>query len=421
MDMKITPRPLRGETEGIPSKAHGHRLLIASALADRPTRLYLGELSEDLRMTFSALTRMGMRSREEKDGSVLIFPIEEMPCTRTIDCGCSGSTLRFLFPLAAALGCNGYTYTGSARLGERPMEPLIEAMKRHGVLIRGEQFPYRVSGQLHGGIFYLPGNVSSQFLSGLLFALPLLIADSRIELTSPLESASYVDMTIAVLRQFGVKIKREGNRFEVKGRQTYASPGTVTVEKDWSNSAFWLAAGALSDEITVTGLDLASAQGDKAILSLLRQMTEKSTSAPVEGIRVKKETLYATEIDASQIPDLVPVLAVLGCAAKGTTTIHNGARLRLKESDRLKALAENLKTLGADIEETADGLVIRGGKQLHGGEVDSFDDHRIVMAMALASVLCEKDVVIKNAGAVAKSYPAFFDDFKKLGGQCDVL
>ena len=421
MDIRIKPRQLSGTVEAVPSKSDGHRLLIAAALADQPTVLRVGPLSEDLRTTMTALRRMGAVIEEGKNGAWTVFPIEEMPCTRTIDCGESGSTLRFLFPLAAALGCNGYTYTGSARLAERPMAPLIDVMKRHGVLVRGEKLPFRVSGQLHGGIYKLPGNVSSQFLTGLFFALPLLIADSRVELTTEPESAPYLDITIAVLKKFGVAIERSGRRFDIKGRQRFRSPGEITVERDWSNAAFWLAAGAIGDEISVTGVNRHSPQGDKAIVDLIGEMAGEGKKESLPGVTVRHQTLTAIDIDAAQIPDLVPILSVLACAATGTTTIRNAAKLRTKESDRLKAMRENLSALGADIRETEDGLIIHGGKKLNGAAVKGSNDHRVVMALAVASLLCDGDLTIEGAEAVAKSYPSFFDDFRALGGAFDVL
>lgn len=421
MDIKIKPQILSGEVSAIASKADGHRILIAAALADRPTEIKIDTWSEDLDATLQVLSRMGMGSRWHKDHLLTVYPIEEMPCTRTLDCGNSGSTLRFLFPLAAALGCNGYTYTGSQRLGERPMEPLIKAMRRHGVLISGEKLPLRVSGQLHGGIYELPGDVSSQYVSGLLFALPLLIADSRLILTSAPESDAYIEMTMDTLAKFGVKIKRNGCHFEIKGRQKYVSPGKISVEKDWSNTAFWLAAGALGKEITVEGIDLDSLQSDRAILSLIEKMQGKTTDTPLKGITVGKKELNGIRIDASQIPDLVPILAVLACGAQGITVIYNAKRLRLKESDRLKAITDNLSALGADIKETEDGLEIRGGKPLRGGVVQGYNDHRIVMACAVASLLAKGNITIVGAEAVNKSYPGFFADFEALGGKIDVL
>ena len=284
MDIRIKPQKLHGSVEAIPSKSAAHRLLIAASLADKPTAIRIGSLSQDIQTTITALRRMGTEIEESKNGVVTVYPIEEMPCTRTIDCGESGSTLRFLFPLAAALGCNGFTYTGSPRLAERPMAPLIDVMRRHGVLIRGEKLPYRVSGQLHGGIYKLPGNVSSQFLTGLLFALPL----------------PYVDLTIGILNRFGVVIKRDGNRFDIKGRQQFRSPGEIDVEKDWSNAAFWLAAGALGDEISVTGISRHSRQGDKAIVDLIEEMAGKEKKAAVQGITIRRQTLSAIDIDAAQ-------------------------------------------------------------------------------------------------------------------------
>lgn len=421
MDIKIEPQLLKGEVEAISAKADGHRVLIAAALADKATKIRIDTWSEDLEATFFVLTRMGMKSSWGKNHVLTVVPIEEMPCTRTLNCGNSGSTLRFLFPLGAALGCNGFTYTGSERLSERPMAPLIDAMRRHGVVIHGEKLPLRVAGQLHGGTYTLPGNVSSQFVSGLLFALPLLIGDSRLLLTSAPESNAYIEMTIDTLKRFGVTIRRDGCRFDIKGRQTYVSPGEIDVEKDWSNAAFWLAAGAIGKEVTVDGISFDSLQSDKAIFPLIKKMFGEEAETPVKGVTIRKKTLTAIDIDASQIPDLVPILAVLGCAANGTTTIYNAERLRIKESDRLKAITKNLAALGADIEETADGLKIHGGKKLNGGIVAGFNDHRIVMACAIASLLAKGEITITGADAVNKSYPGFFDDFQSLGGKINVL
>lgn len=421
MDIKIKPQMIKGEVKAIAAKADGHRILIASALADRPTKIKIDTWSEDLDATLNVLTRMGMSSRWAKNHVLTVYPIEEMPCTRTVDCGNSGSTLRFLFPLAAALGCNGFTYTGSQRLSERPMEPLIEVMRHHGVLIRGDKLPLQVAGQLHGGTYELPGNISSQYISGLLFALPLLIADSRLILTSKPESNAYIDMTIDTLVKFGVKIKRDGCRFDIKGRQKYVSPGEISVEKDWSNAAFWLVAGAIGKEVTVDGLSSDSLQSDRAIVPLIKKMFGEEAEYASKGVTIRKKALTAIDIDASQIPDLVPILAVLACAAQGTTVIYHAERLRLKESDRLKAISENLRILGADIEETTDGLTIRGGKELHGGVVKGYSDHRIVMACAIASLLAKGEITIEGAEAVNKSYPGFFADFEALGGKIDVL
>lgn len=421
MNIAIQPCRLGGTVEAPFSKSCGHRLLIAAALSDKPTVLELDASCDDIKITINALTRMGAEIRSLGEKELLVKPIEEMPCTRTLDCGESGTTLRLLLPLAAALGCNGFTYRGSQRLAGRPLEPLLRVMRRHGVLVSGETLPLRVSGQLHGGIYRLPGDVSSQFVSALLFALPLLIADSVIELEGPLCSAPYVDMTLEVLQQFGVKIRREGNRFSVSGRQTFRSPGKIAAERDWSGAAFLLAGGAMGKGVVVEGLNEDSLQGDRKITELLRLMAGEEPSPAKTAVLSGKKALGGCEIDAGDIPDLVPVLAVLACAAKGKTVIYNASRLRTKESDRLKALCDGLGALGADIKETADGLEINGKGSLKGGKVSCCGDHRIVMAMALAASVCKNRVVLEGAEAVTKSYPAFFDDFKALGGKCDVL
>jgi len=278
------------------------------------------------------------------------------------------------------------------------MQPLIDILREHGCVIDREQMPIAMAGQLQPGTFTLPGDVSSQYVTGLLFALPLLEGTSQITLTSPLESRGYVDMTLRTLRKFGVLINETPHGFEVPGGQTYLPPeGPLAPEGDWSNAAFWLAAGALGSSIRMIGLDDASAQPDRAIAALLRDLPE--------------------EIDASQCPDLVPILAIVMALTPGRREITNAARLRIKESDRLHAMAANLGALGADVTELPGGLSIRGKPSLHGGETDSFGDHRIAMAISIAALQCEREVTLHGAQAVRKSYPAFWEDYRRLGGQ----
>jgi 3-phosphoshikimate 1-carboxyvinyltransferase len=318
----------------------------------------------------------------------------------TLPCGESGSTFRFLLPVVGALGRKA-SFILEGRLPERPLSPLYEELVRHGCKLSPQGAnPFTIEGQLTPGSYTLDGGVSSQFISGLLFALPLLGGDSTISLTGKAESLPYIEMTLDTLKTFQINIGYDGKAFTIPGRQKYISPGTVQVEGDWSNAAFWLCAGAVSgNTVTVTGLDPHSKQGDRAVAEILGRFGKD---------------LHGIEIDAANIPDLVPILSVVAAAAKGPTRIYNAGRLRDKESDRLAAIRDVLGKLGADIRETEDGLVINGGKPLTGGTVSSWGDHRIAMSAAIAAVLCAGPVIIQGAEAADKSYPTFFDERRRL-------
>jgi len=410
MNIQITPRPLLGSVAAVTSKSHAHRLLIGAALSQTPTEVLFDNTSVDIETTITCLKALRENPR----------PI--------LDCWESGSTLRFLLPVAMALHDNA-VFTGSGRLPQRPISPLKEEMEAHGCTFSGSGKPGEictVAGKLKGGVFALPGNVSSQFITGLLFALPLLEEDSEIRVISPLESESYVDLTLDTLAQFNIAAAKtqKGNflRFSVKGRQAYLGPKSLTAEGDWSNMAFWIMGGLLSGDsaVTCTGLAFHSAQGDQQILRLASLMGGKILQKE-NRLMAMGSSLRGISIDASPVPDLIPVLAAAASVARGTTRIHHGVRLRLKESDRLSALYHCLSGLGANIREERDGLLITGVKKLRGGKVSGYHDHRIVMAMAIASIVCENPVIIEGAEAVDKSYPTFFKDFKALGGKVNVI
>lgn len=416
MELCISPRSLSGEVEAIASKSQAHRLLICAALSGESHTILCRETSQDIDATARCLTALGHIVRREAAGfSVSIGKRDEAAWA---DCGESGSTLRFLLPVAGAMGIST-RFLLSGRLPKRPLSPLWEELEAHGVKLWWEKENVLVSeGQLSGGTYTLPGDVSSQFISGLLFALPLLEADSRLILTGELESAQYVEMTLDALRRFGIQIEREGGIWHIPGGQQYQNKGgaPLSVEGDWSNAAFFLAVGTLGDGMTLKGLSMDSLQGDKEIYRLLAafgaQMQEEN-----DALTVKKAPLTALDIDATQIPDLVPILAVIAAAATGTTRIYGAKRLRLKESDRLRTVCEMLSRLGGEIRETEDGLLITGGVPLLGGRVDSAGDHRISMAAAIASLICKEKVYIQGAEAVQKSYPAFWEQFQALGGE----
>ena len=420
----IHPGAVSGTLTPPPSKSAAHRALICAALAGSST--VDGVLpSEDMRATLRAVQALGTQA--ETAGEQVRFGARQPSAPGgsapvTVDCGESGSTLRFFIPLFAALGIDT-VFTGSGRLPQRPLGVYADCLPPHGVTFtppaNGDSLPLRVSGQLCGGEFALPGNVSSQFITGLLFALPLCREDSIIRLTTPLESAGYVDMTLAALRQAGITVEAAADGWRIPGGQAYR-PADYTVEADWSQAAFLLAAGALAGDVRLHGLSLPSAQGDSAALDLFRRFGADIT-VDGSGIRCRRAPLHGIDIDAAQIPDLVPILAITAAFAEGTTRIFHAERLRIKESDRLAAVADGLKRLGAQVEETADGLCIHGGRPLTGGVVDGYNDHRIVMSMAVAALRCAGPVTICDAQSVVKSWPDFFTDFTRLGGNAHVF
>ena len=391
MKVTITPQKLCGRVDAIASKSSAHRIMIAAALADKPTKINLNTTSEDIEATKNCLLSMGAKI-EEGEGFIKITPITYRKDV-VLDCNESGSTARFLLPVAATV-CESFKMCGKGRLPERPMTPLISQMRLHNVNITSDNIPLEAVGKMNGGRFEIPGDISSQYITGLLFALPNCQEKSEIVLTSHLQSSAYVDITIDVLEKFGINIVKTENSFIIE-HQKFISPEEITVEGDWSNSAFWIVGNEICGNVLVDGLNYNSLQGDMNILN----------------------AKALTQIDASEIPDLVPILAVLACARKGKTVIYNAERLRIKESDRLETVRKSLSSLGADIEETADGLIINGTGSLNGGECESFNDHRIAMSCAIASCLCKNNVIIKDAQAVNKSYPKFFKDFESLGGK----
>lgn len=415
----ISPSVIRGTLTPPPSKSAAHRLLIAAALAGGG-RVRGLSLSADMEATLRAVRGLGVSVRLDGDAACFApAPPSSSPSPLPVDCGESGSTLRFLIPLYAARGIPA-VFTGHGRLPERPLGVYADCLPPHGVTLSAASgLPLTVTGRLTGGDFALPGDVSSQFITGLLFALPLCREDSRIRLTTPLESAGYVDMTLQVLRQAGIRVEPLEDGWFIPGSQTYR-PLDTAVESDWSQAAFLLAAGALGGEVTLTGLNPASAQGDREALSLFRRFGAAVEEAPGR-IVCRKAPLHGIDIDAAQIPDLVPVLAVTAALADGVTHITGAARLRLKESDRLAAVADGIRRLGGRVEESPDSLTITGVSRLAGGRAEGYNDHRIVMALSMAALGCEAPVTVTDAQSVAKSWPAFFEDYRAIGGTAHVI
>ena len=395
-----------------PSKSVAHRLLIAAAFADKPTTLRIATLNEDIEATVRCLVALGASIIHTGD-TLTVTPISPESCQKNalLDCGESGSTLRFLLPVCGAIGANA-TFLRRGRLGVRPLEPLATELKRHGMELTEEGDLLSTKGHIRAGEYSIDGSVSSQYVTGLLFALSLLPAPSTLTLTGRIESAPYIAITEEALAKFGVCPIRTQNTYRLAGykEQPFKTTGALSTDGDFSGAAFPLALGAIGTHpVTVTGLTLPSSQGDSAIVSLLAKFGA-AVSVEENGITVSPAPLRALRIDATDIPDLVPILCVVAAAAEGTTVITGAARLRLKESDRLLAVQAMLSALGGKVTKTEDGLVIEGNIPLHGGEIDSFGDHRIAMSAAAASLLTTEEVRIKGAHSIAKSYPAFFDD-----------
>ncbi len=399
MKVTVNGKGLRGSIPAIASKSMAHRFLICAALSGDPSQIRCETLSDDITATASCLRALGC-DLTYTGGTFYASP-GKTPERATVDCGESGSTLRFLLPVISALGIN-CRLDLHGRLPSRPLSPLYTEMEKHGAKMSPEgSNPLLISGKLRGGTYTIRADISSQFISGLLFALPLCEADSRIILTGKRESASYIEMTLFALRVYGIKVIAADDGYLIPGKQKYRSPGVLFVEGDWSNAAFWLAAAALGAPVTVTGLDSESLQGDRAVVSALSKITAKGDKAM---------------IDACNIPDLVPVLSVVAASQKKTTVIYNAQRLRIKESDRIETTCALLRAMGTSVTQTEDGLRIKGDPaKLRPATVDAAGDHRIAMSAAIASIVCG-DVTILDAQAVNKSYPAFFEDFRKLGG-----
>lgn len=416
MDITLAPDERSGSVVIPASKSQAHRLLICAALGDRETVIECGGTSADIEATARCLAALGAGISRDEAGRFHVKPVRSVPdgiCE--LRCGESGSTLRFLLPAAGALGARA-VFRMEGRLPERPLSPLDEVLTEHGMTIRQDGANLFCEGSLTPGRYEIGGGVSSQYISGLLMALPRLDGDSRLEVTGKLESAGYVAMTEAALRLAGIRFDRTGQSSFIPGGQRCSLPETCRVEGDWSNAAFFLCMGALSHEgVTVYGLDPASPQGDRAVLDILRRFGA-CVSENGGTVTVKRAPMRGIEIDAAPIPDLIPVLSVVAAAAGGETHIINAGRLRLKESDRLESTARLLRDLGGSVEELESGLIINGGRTLAGGTAETFRDHRIAMSAAVAACICAGSVTVTDSGCVAKSYPRFWDDLGQLHG-----
>lgn len=387
MNVTILPGTLKGAVTPPSSKSQTHRAVLALMLAQGEGKLSNLAVSQDIQATQDCVAALKSGQPAQADGLPLL------------DCGESGSTLRFLIPVALAVRGGGH-FTGRGRLMERPQGPYIRLFEEKGILWKQEGACLTVAGQLEPGVYALPGNVSSQFITGLLYALPLLSGDSRIVLTTPLESRGYVDMTLDMLRRFDIKVEEQEDGFLVPGNQTYQARD-LTLEADWSGAAFWYAANFLGAQVDIQGLNPDSVQGDRQIGTLYWKLARPGD----------------VDIDLSQCPDLAPPLAVMAAVRKGTTRFVNAGRLRIKESDRLETIACTLNALGAKAQVREDTLTLEGLDHLKGGTVDGCNDHRIAMMAAVAAVACKESVTILGAECVKKSYPRFWEDYTALGGE----
>ena len=390
MDIRIIPQKLRGAVTPPASKSMAHRAVLAMALAGGTGTLSNLSDSQDIQATKRCVAALKAPR-----------PEGELPF---LDCGESGSTLRFLIPIALAVAGGG-VFTGHGRLMERPQQPYFDIFDEKGIFYGQTDGVLTVRGTLTPGVYRLPGNVSSQFVTGLLYALPLLPGDSTLEITTPLESGGYVDMTLDMLEKFGISVQNKNYAvFHISGNQVYQGRD-ITVEGDWSQAGFWYSANFLDNQVAIQGLNADSTQGDRVVASLYWKLAKPGDA----------------DVDVSGCPDLLPPLAVMAAVRSGTTRFVNAARLRIKESDRLATTAALLNALGGHAEEGPDSLTVRGVPAFSGGTVDGANDHRIVMAAAIAATRSSAPVTILGAEAVRKSYPSFWEDYKQLGGVFDVL
>lgn len=424
--VKIFPSKLQGTVVAPSSKSMGHREIICAGLAAGTSIIDNISMSKDIEATMRCLKAINVAVDEipsmiaGRKALQISGAGHPMAAADSVDCGESGSTLRFFLPLGANLNCP-LTFTGHGKLVSRPLQAYYDIFDEKFIQYFNDNgnLPVTVNGRLTPGIYKLPGDVSSQFVSGLLFALPLLNGDSVIEITSPLESSAYVDMTINCLAKFGIKVENEGGqhrRYLVPGKQHYVAQDSQ-VEGDWSQAAFWTVGGSLGTSITCEGVNVNSLQGDQAVVSIMERMGAK-LQQDANSVTVNGGATKATVIDAANCPDIIPVLTVLAAVSEGTTKIINAGRLRIKECDRLAAMTSELNKMGAAITEEPEGLTIVGKPEgLRGGvKVDAWNDHRIAMSLAIAAQKCAEPIILSGAESVAKSYPTFWEDYKSVGG-----
>lgn len=424
-DLRISPAELRGQITLPPSKSMAHRAIIAACLSQGQSIINNVQMSDDIIATIAGMESFGAEiTKEETDSNYRLtiqgIEVQGSKEDRLIDANESGSTLRFLIPISSLFE-GASNFVGRGQLGVRPLDIYQNIYEEQGLRYDASPPPVldlTVEGRLQADSYEMPGDVSSQFITGLLYTLPLLEGDSSIQITSPLESVGYLDLTLAMLDKFGIQVdwNREEQLLQVPGNQSFQAQN-YTVEGDYSQSAFFLGAAALGNPVKSYGLNLDSKQGDKAVLDILDQL-----GAPVKQVddylTVENPQLKGGgTIDGSQCPDIIPMVALVAALSPGYTEIINLHRLRIKECDRLQATRDELTALGADIEIEEDSLHIHGVESLKGGvQVWSHKDHRMAMMLAIASTVCEDDIILTDSECVAKSYPNFWEEFERLGG-----
>ena len=418
--LKIQNKRLNGEVLVPPSKSDAHRAIICASLSNGKSEIYNVDISKDILSTIEGMRKFGAEINifeDNKYNKLEITGFKNNNENSEITCRESGSTLRFLIPLALVIN-NGGKFTGEGKLIERPLGVYYDIFNKMEVKFQNTdgKLPLNLKGSLKAGEYCLRGDVSSQFITGLMFALPLIEGDSVIKVITELQSKGYIDLTIKVLKDFGIEvINKDYKEFIIKGKQKYLGK-KYFVEGDYSQSAFWIAGGIIGEKIRIKSLSKESVQGDKIIEEIVKDMNGNIKNTEDDLVVEESKTIGIT-IDVSECPDLAPILTVLGAVSEGTTRIINGERLRMKESDRLTSITCELKKLGANIEEGYDSLTIKGVKFLNGGVVDSWNDHRIAMALAIASAKCKEPLILTGWKSVEKSYPKFWEDYRALGGE----
>ena len=419
--VKITPTKLKGVIQVPPSKSLAHRAIICASLAKGVSRIDNIEYSKDIQATIKAMKSLGTKIKEYENYLIIDGTTTYTKQNSEIDCEESGSTLRFMVPISIVEE-NKVHFIGRGNLGKRPLDTFYEIFERQdiGYMYKRDILDLYVIGKLKPDHYLIPGNISSQFITGLLFALPLLKGDSIIEITSTLESKGYIDLTLQMLEQYGIKIiNNDYKSFVIMGNQEYQAHN-YRVEADFSQAAFYLVAGAIGNDVVLTDLNLNSLQGDKATLDILDSMGAK-INVVSDGIKVIGENLSATQVDASQCPDVIPVVTVALALAQGKSEVINAKRLRIKECDRIIATRSQINELGGLVVEQPDSMTIKGVNEFNGGTCSSYADHRIAMMLAIAATRCNQPVIIDNMECVEKSYPSFWEDYQSLGGIIDVI
>ena len=427
MKIKIKPSILNGKIEIPPSKSYSHRAVIAAALAEGGKKSKIGNLkfSVDITTTTDIMEKWGAEiERFENALEIIGNSGKVVPKDKYVQCNESGSTIRFLIPIGIT-DENELVFDGKGKLVDRPLDSYYRIFDKQGIFYKNEngKLPLTVNGKLKAGNYEIDGNISSQFITGLLYALPLLDGDSKLTINKNLESKGYIDLTLEILKLAGIEIENNDYKsFDIKGNQIY-KPFDYTVEGDYSQVAFWIVAGIISanrdNEVKCLHVNKNSLQGDREIIEIVERM-----GANIEifddYVLVKPSKTKGTVIDISQCPDIAPILTVLGALSEGETRIINGERLRIKESDRITSIKTELNKLGANVAEEGDSLIIQGVEGFKGGvTVNAWNDHRIAMSLAIASTRCEKEIILEEAESVRKSYPHFWDDFVKMGGEIE--